>query len=205
MRFGQWQQLGLFAKGLLIAGAAFFIPSCGGGGDSGTSFQDLLVDDFDAGLGNWTIVSPSVTVNATGIGRGPSMHLAAQSGTPAEARTTATFSTATGLTISFDCEAASSVTEVQVVDNASPAVRDTYVIIDEASAHFSIAGQTHAITFRPDTHTHKYLFNVEAGFAQWQRDGILIFSGSFLAGTVFVDCKDLDSGSDIDLVHVSTP
>src|SRR5262249_6478391 len=75
----------------------------------------------------------------------------------------------------------------------------------ENSAHFSIAGQTIAVTFPVDVHTHKYLFHVENGFAQWQRDGIVKASAGFAAGTVFVDCKDLDSGSDIDLVHVSTP
>jgi len=190
---------------VLLVALSVVIPSCSSGGGEGTPFQDLFVEDFDGGLGSWTVVSPSVTVNSTGIGRGPSMHLAAQAGVPAEARTTSTFSTATGLTISLDSEVASSIGEVQIVDNASPAVRDTYVLIDTTSAHFSIGGQTHAVTFLADAHAHKYLFHVENGQAQWQRDGITKATGTFTAGTVFVDCKDLDSGSDIDLVHVSTP
>src|SRR5262249_28465187 len=108
-------------------------------------------------------------------------------------------------TISFDSEVASSVGEVQIVDNATPAVRDTYVLITENSAHFSIAGQTIAVTFPVDVHTHKYLFHVENGFAQWQRDGIVKASAGFAAGRVSADCKDLESGSDIDLGHGSPP
>lgn len=188
---------------LLLECAALIVPSCGGGG--GSPAQDLFIDDFDSGLGAWTVVSPSVAVNPTGIGRGPSMHLAAQGGVPAEAQANGTFSTGGGLTISLDVVAGSSIAEIQVVDNTAPAVRDTYAIISDNSVHFSIQGQTLRVDFTPDSYTHKFLFHAESGVGQWQRDGIIWFKAAFSPTTVFLTCRDLDSGSDVDLVHISTP
>jgi len=190
---------------LVLVALASLIPACGSDDGGGSGFQDLFIDDFDAGLGAWTIVSPSVAINPTGIGRGPSMHLTAQAGIPAEARTAATYTTSSGLSISFDVEVASSIADVQIVDNASPAVRDTYVLIDATSAHYSIGGQHHTVAFPADSYAHKFIFHVDNSQCSWERDGKNQMTGTFSAGTVFVDCKDLDSGSDIDLVHITTP
>jgi len=190
---------------LALVALASLIPACGSDSGSGSGFQDLFVDDFDGGLGAWTIVTPSVAVNSTGIGRGPSMQLIAQAGTPAEARTVATYSTGSGLSVSFDVQVASSIMEVAIVDNATPAVRDTYVLIDATSAHFSIAGQHQTVAFKADSFAHKFIFHVDNSQSSWERDGIIQMTGAFSAGTVFLDCKDLDSGSDIDLVHITTP
>jgi len=192
-------------RGLLLAGAVVLVPSCSSGGGDSTAFQDFLIDDFDGGLGNWTVVSPSVTVNGAGIGRGPSMRLAAQAGVPAEARTVATFAVGSALTISIDSFVGSSISEIVIVDNASPAVRDTYAFVTDNSVHFSILGQTHLLTFPVDSFVHKFLFHAESGVAQWQRDGITYLTAGYSPTTVFVVCRDLDSGSDFDLVHISTP
>jgi len=190
---------------LLLAGA-FFVPACGGGDDSGGSgFADLLIDDFDAGLGNWTVVNPTVSVDAVGIGRGPAMRCQQTGAVPAEARTVLTFSTAGGLSVSVDIVAGSSTAEFQVVDNGAPGVRDTFVQILPNQLIFSIQGHTHTKPITPDSHVHKFLFHVDGGVGQWQRDGIHYFQSAFGASTVFVDLQDLSSGSEFDLVHVSTP
>lgn len=190
---------------LLLVAAALVLPCCGSSSDEGSQFQDLFVDDFDAGLGAWTIVSPSVTIDPAGIGRGPAMLCVAQAGVPAEADTTATFTVGAGLGVSVDIVAGASIADFQIVDNAAPAVRDTYVLVDDNSAHFSIQGVTNKIDFLPDSHVHKFFFHVQNGMAVWQRDGITYLQSAFGASTVFVACRDLDTGSKFDLVHVSTP
>ena len=189
----------------LLLVAALVLPSCGSSSDEGSQFQDLFVDDFDAGLGAWTIVSPSVTIDAAGIGRGPAMLCVAQAGVAAEAKTTATFAVGTGLGVSVDIVAGASIAEFQVVDNAAPAVRDTYVLITDNSAHFSIQGVTKKVDFVPDSHVHKYFFHAQNGMAVWQRDSITYLQSAFGASTVFVALRDLDTGSKFDLVHVNTP
>jgi hypothetical protein len=181
------------------------IPSCGDSGDEGSGFQDLFIDDFDTGLGAWTIVSPSVTIDGAGIGRGPAMLATAQAGVPAEADTTMTFAVGPGLGVSVDIVVGASIGEFQIVDSGSPAVRDTYVIITDNSAHFSIQGVTFKLDFKPDSHVHKYLFHAQNGLAIWQRDGITYLQSGYGASTVFIALRDLESGSKFDLVHVNTP
>jgi hypothetical protein len=190
---------------LLIAGA-FFIPACGGDDESSESaFADLLIDDFDAGLVNWTTVNPTVSIDPAGIGRGPAMRCQQTGVAPAEARTNLTFSTAGGLSVSVDVVAGSSIAQVQIVDNAAPGVRDTFVEIESNRLTFSIQGHSFTKIVPVDAHVHKFLFHVDNGQGQWQRDGIAELHSGFGASTVFVDLQDLKSGSEFDLVHVSTP
>jgi hypothetical protein len=195
------------AYALLFIAAVAIVPACGDSGDDGGSsgFQDYLIDDFDAGLVHWTVLAPSVTINGAGIGRGPSMHLAAQGGVPAEARTVATFPVGAGLSMSFDLKLGSSTAQIFVVDNAAPAVRDTFALINPTSIEFMIQGQPQLHVFPADSFVHKFLFHAENGFAQWQRDGLTYFSSAYTPGTVFLDVQDKSSGSDLDLVHISTP
>jgi hypothetical protein len=189
---------------LLLLAGALFIPACSDSDDGGSGFMDLFIDDFDNGLGLWTIIHPAVDINPFGIGRGPSMHVAA-SGAPGEVRTTSTFSTSTGLTISVDIKANASTADFQIVNAAAPGTRDTFVQIGPDFTVYSIQGASHLEFHTPDSHVHKYLFHVENGQAQWQRDGIVHQQGAFGAASVFLDCQDESSGADFDLVHVSTP
>ncbi len=191
---------------LLLVAGALVVPACGGSdSDDGSSFADLLIDDFDAGLGNWTVVNPTVSVDPVGIGRGPAMLCQQTGAVPAEARTVLTFSTAGGLSVSVDIVAGSSTAEFQVVDNGAPAVRDTFVRILPNKLVFSIQGRTLTHLVAVDSHVHKFLFRISNGEGEWQRDGIGYFHSAFGASTVFVDLQDQLSGSKFDLVHVSTP
>lgn len=192
-------------RSVALLAVVTIIPSCGDDGDGGSGPADLFIDDFDAGLGAWTIVNPSVTINPTGELRPPTMRIASQAGVAGEARTTATFGTAGGLTISVDVFPGSSIAEIAVVDVLNPTVIDTYAIISDNSVHYSVQGQTLKIDFPPDPYPHKFLFHIEAGMGTWQRDGKTHKKGAFSAANVFLDCRDLDTGSLFDLVHVTTP
>jgi hypothetical protein len=196
--------LRIAVQGFLLVAGVLLVPACSDdSGDSG--FTDLLIDDFDGGLVNWTVISPTVSIDAAGIGRGPAMLVQQTGAVPAEARTVLTFGTGSGLSVSVDIVAGSSTAEFQIVDNGAPGVRNTFVQITSHSLHCSVQGQTHDVTITPDSHVHKFQFSAHSGFGYWYRDGILLFHSAFGAATVFVDLQDEGTGSKFDLVHVSTP
>jgi hypothetical protein len=187
----------------LLALAATMIPACGAGGNgsggspAGGPDPVLFSDHFSGGLGNWTVMSPSVIIDSP-VGN-PSPSLWVSSGGKAgaaAARTSATFNAnvESGLWIWVDVLPGDSNGSINIVNSASPGTLNTYASITRSGALLSIAGQTKTVTFSEDSVFHRWLFLASDGNGSWWRDDVLLFAFPYGGPMVAIELMDLPYG-----------
>lgn len=197
----------------LLVVASLCLPACGGGGGSGIPPYTpvgpivLLSDNWASGVSsNWQIVSSSATVNYSVGNPAPSMLVNAASGPTAEVRTASTFSTGYGLTIAMDVLVGTSTGGINIINNATPSPISTYASITSGSVQYAINGQAAAVNYTPDSSWHRYVFKVALnGTASWSRDGVVQFTGTLPSGRVYVDLRDVATGTYFDNALITSP
>lgn len=189
-----------FRIALLVLGATL-VPACGGGG-SGTDLPAysppppiVLMDDTFANLDQWTLLSPSASVDSSVGNPPPSMLVNANGGSAAIVRTKATFSTAVGLTVLVDAFTGSSNGGVTIIDAANPGTLDTYASFTATTAFLSIKGTTKMVSFPSDGKFHLWEFVITSGGAGWGRDGATLFMAPYSAPNVYIEIFDQNPGT----------